>query len=213
MFSTVPKLEPIWPPRLVEAPDWYGGLEGYAGILTLAGSDTREAYAFVGGQLRVRYRYYELGGYLELSDHNRRDDYKAFGGFIGAWLPYRGWVDFDVALSVGARNWNSTDTRYGPGGYDVSTPTLGLRLGLSDRTSSTSALAARVGGQILMSYDLDPSDEPWTVTIEDTDGDTRTEEGVTRVGGFSIGLALVIGFDVGRPITPSPDASESRESR
>lgn len=211
VFSTVPRNEPIWPPKLVEAPGWYGGLEGYGGILTLGGSDTREAYAFLGGQLRLRYDYYQIGGWYEVSDHPQKqtnDEFNAFGGFLGAWLPYRGWVDFEIAASVGARNWTSDDARYGGSGYSVSTPTLGLRLGVSDRTSSTAPFAARVGGQILFAYDLNPSDESWTLT-HDINGETQTDRGTTRVGGFTLGIALVLGFDYGEPVKSNRVASGS----
>ncbi len=211
VFSTVSRGEPIWPPKLVVSPGMFGGLEAYGGILTLGGSDTREAYAFVGGQLRLRYDYYEVGGWYEVSDHpdkQTNDEFRAFGGFLGAWLPYRGWVDFEIAATVGARNWESTDSRYGGSGYDVSTPTVGLRLGVSDRTSSTAQAAARIGGQILFAYDLNPSDESWEQTHE-VDGENVTDAGTTRVGGFTLGIALVIGFDVGEtPAKSSRVASE-----
>jgi hypothetical protein len=214
VFSTVPPTEPIWPPRLVQSPGWFGGLEGYAGILHLGASDTREAYAFGGGQLRLRYDYYELGAYFEVSDHpdDQTDDFRAFGGFLGAWLPFRGWVDFEIAAGVGGRNYQSDDPRYQGGGYDVSSPTASLRLGVSDRTSSYSAVAARVGGQIVFTYDFNPADEPWSQTIESGGGeDPVTERGTTRVGGYTIALALVLGFDIGKAIKPSPVASAKVE--
>jgi len=209
VFSTVPQIEPIWPPRLVQSPGWFGGLEAYGGLLALGGADTRGAYAFAGGQLRLRYDYYELGGWFDVSDRGKAktDGFRSFGGFVGAWLPYRGWVDFEIAASIGARTWMSDDSRYGSDGYDVTSPTLGLRLGVSDRTSSFSALAARIGGQLVFSYDLSSSDEPWEVTRQ-SEGESVTDSGVTKVGGFTLGLALVIGFDYGRAITPSPVASE-----
>jgi hypothetical protein len=173
------------------------------------GADTREAYAVGGGQLRVRYDYYELGGWYEISDGGKggKDGFRSFGGFVGAWLPYRGWVDFELAASIGSRTWTSDDTRYGDDGYDVSTPTLGLRAGVSDRTSSFSALAARVGAQLTFSYDLSRSEEPWTL-MRQSNGAPVTETGVTRVGGYTVGLALVVGFDFGKAITPSPAVSE-----
>ena len=209
VFSTVPPVEPVWPPHLVRAPGWFGGLEGYGGILTLGATDTREAYAFLGGQGRLRYDYYELGGYFETSDHPQKSDqYRAFGGFIGAWLPYRGWVDFEIAAAVGARNYESDDVRYGPGGYDDSSPTLGFRLGVSDRTSSYSALAGRVGGQLVFTYDLNPADEPWQEDLE-RDGMPVTQSGTTRVGGWTLAIALVLGFDYGKAIKLNPAVSES----
>jgi hypothetical protein len=208
VFSTVPASEPIWPPRLVREPGLYGGLEAYGGLLTLGGSDTREAYAFVGGQLRFRYDYYQVGGWYEVSDHPEKqtdDDYRAFGGFLGAWLPYRGWVDFEVAATVGARNYKSDDSRYGGTGYDVSTPTLGFRLGVSDRTSSFTDFAGRIGGQLVFAYDLNPSEEAWEQTHE-IDGEPVTDRGSTKVGGYTIAIALVLGFDFGQPVKSSPVA-------
>ena len=112
-----------------------------------------------------------------------------------------------LAASVGARNWTSDDSRYGGTGYDVSTPTLGLRLGVSDRTSNSAPLAARVGGQILFAYDLNPSDESWTLTHE-IDGELQTDRGSTRVGGFTLGIALVLGFDYGKPVKSNRVALE-----
>jgi hypothetical protein len=209
VFSTVPPVEPIWPPRLVQEPGWFGGLEGYGGILALGASDTREAYGILGSQVRFRYDYYELGAFLEFSDR-QADDFRAFGGFLGAWLPFRGWVDFELAASVGARNYSSDDSRYGAGGYDVSSPTLGLRLGVFDRTSSYSAVAGRIGGQILFNYDLNPSDEPWSQELTQ-DGVPITDRGITRVGGFTLALALVVGFDIGKPVKQNPAVSKISE--
>lgn len=209
VFTTVPQTEPIWPPRLVQEPGWFGGLEGYGGILALGASDTREAYGFLGSQVRFRYNYYELGAFLEFSD-SQADKYRAFGGFLGAWLPFRGWVDFELAASVGARNYDSSDARYGADGYDVSSPTLGLRLGVSDRTSSYSAVAGRIGGQILFNVDLNPSDEPWSEELT-RDGVPITQSGSTRVGGYTLALALVLGFDIGKPIKQSPVVSKISE--
>jgi hypothetical protein len=209
-MSTVPPVEPVWPPRLVQKPGVFGGAEAYGGLLAAGGADTREAYAFVGGQLRVRYDYYEFGGWYDVSDrgNQRKDGFSSFGGFLGAWLPYRGWVDFELAASVGARTYTSDDLRYGANGYEHTSATLGLRLGVSDRTSSFSAFAGRIGGQLLFSYDLSSADKPWAVASDD-DGVTTTESGVTNVGGFTFGIALVLGFDYGKAITPSPAASEA----
>jgi hypothetical protein len=210
VFSTVPRVDPVWPPRLVQSPGWFGGLEAYGGLLALGGADTRGAYAFAGGQLRVRYDYYQLGAWFDVSDRGKAktDGFRSFGGFIGAWLPYRGWVDFELSAGVGARTWTSDDVRYGESGYEVTSPTLDLRVGVSDRTSSFSAFAARIGGQIVFAADLGSSEQPWELT-RDSNGEPVTETGVTTVGGFTLGLALVIGFDYGKAITPSPAASES----
>lgn len=202
-------MEPIWPPRLVQDPGWFGGLEGYGGILALGASDTREAYGFLGSQVRFRYHYYELGAFIEFSD-SQADKYRAFGGFLGAWLPFRGWVDFEAAASVGARKYESGDSRYGSDGYAVSSPTLGLRLGVFDRTSSYSAVAGRIGGQILFNVDLNPSDESWSQDLT-RDGVPITQSGDTRVGGYTLALALVLGFDIGKPIKQSPAVSKVSE--
>jgi len=205
-----PPVDPVWPPRLVQKPGVFGGVEAYGGLLAAGGADTREAYAILGGQLRVRVDYYEFGGWYDVSDRGKQqqDGFSSFGGFLGAWRPYSDWVDFEIAASVGARNYTSDDTRYGDNGYEHSSATLGLRLGVSDRTSSFSALAARIGGQLLFSYDLSSDDKPWVVE-SDNDGVPSTESGVTNVGGFTLGLALVLGFDYGKAITPSPVASEA----
>jgi hypothetical protein len=181
----------------------------------MGATDTREAYAFVGGQLRVRYDHYGAGAYYEASDKSgdSPDRFQAFGGFIGAWLPYRGWLDFEISAAIGARNYKNNDPKYEDGGYDVSSPTLGLRLGVSDRTSSYDTAAARIGGQLVFTYDLNPSEEAWETTNAHESGELETKNGSTRVGGYTLAIAMVIGFDLAKSIKSSPSASGTQGSR
>jgi hypothetical protein len=64
----------------------------------------------------------------------------------------------------------------------------------------------------VLTYDFNPADEPWSQDIERGGGEGPiTERGVTRVGGYTIALALVLGFDIGKAIKPSPAASAKLE--
>lgn len=181
-------------------PGWAVGLDVYGGLGALLGTDTRGSYAFGGALLRGRYRYYEIGGFYELTDDplTSAGAFTAFGGFIGAWLPYRNWVDFEGAVGIGSRTYRDADPRFGPDGYEVSGATLNVRLGVFDRVGLGGAFGGRIGGQILGSYDLSQHDVPWEFSTTEPDGVVVTTRDKSHVGGLSIGLAISIGLDVGQ---------------
>jgi hypothetical protein len=179
-------------------PGWSIGLDAYAGLSTLFGTDTRGAYSMAGGLLRARYRYYEGGFYYEATDTlSGGGDWQNFGGFAGAWLPYKNWVDFEIAARLGSRRFSDLDSRFGTGGYRLSSPALGLVLGVSDRASS-GGWGGRIGSQLVATYDLKQRDRAWRVSSTDPDtGIEQVASGTSHVGGLSIQLVVTLGFDAG----------------
>lgn len=180
-------------------PGWSVGLDGFVGLSTLFGTDTRGAVALGGGLLRARYRFYEAGGYYEVSDSlGSGGQWQSVGGFLGAWLPYKNWVDFEIAARIGARQFADSDPRFGPSGYEVWGSALGLVLGVSDRATTGGLFGGRVGATLVGTYDLKQRDMPWTWSAYDEEtGTTDMTSGQTHVGGFSVAMNVTLGFDVG----------------
>jgi hypothetical protein len=183
---------------LEKQPGWAVGLDVFGGLTALAGTDTRTSFALGGVLLRGRYKYYEIGGFYETTDDpiSSAGSFTQFGGIIGAWLPYKNWVDFELAARVGARTYRDPSTRYGADGYELSSMTLGFQLGVSDRVRSN-LLGGRVGAQIVGGYDLQQSDPEWVQVTEDSAGAQTVTRGTTHVGGFSIGIQMSLGLELG----------------
>lgn len=179
---------------LESSPGFSLGLGAYGGLALLMTRDANRPHALAGVLSRARYGYAELGAVIELTDA-APDEWRSVGGFVGAWLPYRNWVDFELAAGFAVRRYLSSDPRYGAAGYEVQSPALTLRLGVSDR-SSEALFGARIGAEILAAWDLRRRDAGWQYQTG-PDADPVTLSGATRVSGFSIGLALSTGFDVG----------------
>jgi hypothetical protein len=180
--------------RLERSPGLSFGLGAYGGIAVQTTAEGSGSHAIMGALSRVRYRYFELGAVLELSD-KADDRWRSLGGFAGAWLPFRHWVDLEFAVGAASRRYLSKDARFGPGGYDVGIPALTLRAGLSDR-SSDGALGARLGCDLVAAFDLARKSVPWRYVVEgEGDQATRIFTGRSRIGGFSIGLVLTAAFD------------------
>jgi hypothetical protein len=186
---------------------WSALVEAFGGLGVLKTSAGTEAHSLGGGMARFRIWYVQAGGYMELTG---RDDYdtRAIGGVVGAYFPFRSrhlgpqgllgkWVDLDAVIGVGVRTYTSRDVRYGAGGFEESTPVGSLRLGVSDRSGS-GTLAARFGAHLLASVDFAPKTRAWEVSYESDDGPGDRFSGTTRVGGYSFGMALSLGLDIGR---------------
>ncbi|HKO93467.1 MAG TPA: hypothetical protein VJU61_20075, partial [Polyangiaceae bacterium] len=121
-------------PRLERSSGFGIGLEAYGGLALLMTSDEANSHAMVGALSRVRFGFVQLGAVLELSDTSE-GRWRSVGAFVGGYLPFRNWVDFDGAVGFAMRHHINPDQRYGSGGYDVNLPSVTLRLGFSDRTS------------------------------------------------------------------------------
>jgi len=186
---------------------WSVLVEGFGGLGVLVTTDGTEAHSFGGGMGRFRIWYFQAGGYAEVTDRENYDT-RAFGGVIGAYFPFRTrhlgpqgllgkWVDLDAVLGFGVRTYTSDDPRYGAGGFEESTPVGSLRLGVSDR-SGTGTLAARFGAHLLASLDFAPKTRNWEVSYDSEGEPGDSFSGRTRVGGYSFGMAISLGLDIGR---------------
>lgn len=178
-------------PRLDGGARFGIGLDAYTGLALLSRDGEAQSHALVGGLSRLRVGYFQLGAAIELSDRSA-DRYRSIGGFVGAFLPYRNWIDVELAAGVTARRYINPDQSYGPAGYDLGLPAITLKLGISDR-SSEAVLAARLGAAIVAALDLGRHDAAWRYEL----APGIFEEGNTRIGGVSIGIVASAGFDVG----------------
>jgi hypothetical protein len=161
-------------------------------LLATSGNDY--AHALVGGLARVRWGYIQAGGTAEMTD-TLEDRWRAFGGFAGVWLPFDNWVDMQASLGAGARIYSNSDARYGPGGYELSSPVINLRMGVSDR-SSEGRFGGRVGAEFVAAFDLRRHSPGWRYESPVLGGPPVVVTGVTEVGGFSFGIVMTLGFDV-----------------
>lgn len=186
---------------------WSVLVEGFGGLGVLKSKDGTEAHSFGGGMGRFRIWYFQAGGYAEVTDRENYDT-RAFGGVVGAYFPFRTrhlgpkgllgkWVDLDAVLGFGVRTYTSDDPRYGAGGFEETTPVGSLRLGVSDRSGS-GTLAARFGAHLLASLDFAPKTRHWEVSYESEGSGTDSVSGRTHIGGYSFGMALSLGLDIGR---------------
>lgn len=171
---------------------WSVGMEGYVGLATVSTTDGTKGHAVAGGVSRARFGYAEIGGRLEMSDVDG-ERWRMVGGFAGAYLPLTNWVDIDTSVGLGVREYVSKDRRYGPGGVSARTPTLTLRIGVSDRTIE-GLLGPRLGAALLIGIDLKHHDAQWTYKIPEME----TMTGATRLGGVTVGLVMSVGLDVAR---------------
>lgn len=196
-------------PRFDQAPGWSIGIDAYAGIAVLSTADGGVAHGVVGGISRFQLGYLQLGGLLESSDGGE-NQWRSLGAFAGAFIPFRHWVDFEFAAGVAARTYRDPRKRYGPDGYEATSPALLFRAGVSDRAVD-GLFGLRLGGHIAAAIDLERHVRPWQYTIETPDGDVRTITGSSKVGGFSVALAVTAGFDIGRkPRVPVERKTASR---
>lgn len=194
-----PNLMPL-EPEFDRSPGWSMGLEGYAGFAVLSTEAGGHAQALAGGLSRFQVGYFQAGGFLEATDGGEHH-WRSVGGFVGAFLPYRHWVDFEFAGGVSARTYRNSNVRYGPDGYEATTQALLLRAGFSDR-SDEGLFGFRLGAQISATFDLERHNRTWQYELASTGSDPNIVSGATKVGGFSVGIAVTAGFDIGR--NPAP---------
>ena len=178
--------------QLLRDPGWGLGLSAYTGLSVLRQSGGMRAHAVVGGALRIRYSYVQLGVLAERTDDAAGERWLALGGTAGVFLPYRKWLDMTAEVGVSQRTHRDWDPRYGPEGYRVSTPALTLRVGASDRTSG-SLFGARLGGELFCAIDLSHQTRAWEYGGSESVPPTR---GTTRIGGVSLGIGVTVGFDL-----------------
>ena len=182
--------------ELRTSPGWGFDVGAIGGLSMPGASDTQAAHVFAGGLARARWSYFQVGATFETTDASEEsgERMQAIGGFAGAWLPYRRWLDFDAAAGLAMRSYASSDPRFGPDGYDVTNPALTLRFGVSGRTSE-SLFAARVGGAVFAALDVSRDTVEWRYEFGPSDA-RQAITGDQPVGGFTFGLLLNVGFDV-----------------
>ena len=166
------------------------GLESYAGLAVMSDSDASRGHAIAGGLSRLRISNLEMGAGLEVSDL-ALVRWRQVGGFIGAYLPLVNWVDVDATMGLAQRVYLNGDDRYGPGGLDLRSPTLTFRLGFSNRLIDEQ-LGLRLGAAVLVDADLKHQQASWQYVQQGQ----PTVGGTTSAGGYSVGLAVCVGFDV-----------------
>jgi hypothetical protein len=180
-------------PTIATPPLWSTGLDGYVGIGVIQQDETG-SQALAGVRGRLRYRGVELGGLWEVVDVPQ-GELRRFGGSLGAIIPFHYWVDVEPAVLLSRSAYLDDDARYGDGGLHVKLPTLGLRLGVSHRQGDR--VGTRLGTFLAFNYDLAERHVPWKMTSA-VDGRPLFEEGATRVGGWSLLMAVAVGLDVER---------------
>jgi len=189
----------------LEAPSKLGfGLESYAGIAAVFTSGEDRAHALAGALARLRLHYFQVGGTFEITDSGEAktlgeyqiEHWRAFGGFLGVFVPYEHWVTFDATLGIGARTYVNSMTIYGDHGLSTSLTALTLRLGVSDRMTHK-LVAPRLGGALVLSADLSRADVGWHRRYVAADGTVSESSGTTPIGGVSIALVVTAGFELG----------------
>lgn len=189
----------------LDAPAKFGvGLEGYAGIATQFTSGDERAHGLVGGLLRARFHYVQIGATYEITDsgqatgisENSIEHWQAIGGSAGVFLPFHHWVDMDASVGVSARKYVNKDHIYGDGGLNETVPSLTLRFGVSDRLTHK-LVGPRIGAALAFAFDLSRTDVEWRREYGLVGGGTGVTTGTTAIGGISIGLLVNLGFEVG----------------
>jgi hypothetical protein len=177
-------------------------VEAFTGLALEWVSAGERPHGVVGGLARVAYRYFEAGASAELTDSGTAtslleapvERWTAVGGFLGARLPYRHWVDFDFSLGLESRHYRNSDWIYGPNGFDVATTALTFRGGISDR-SSEKWFGARVGAALVGGIDFDRLAPTWTRTYLLQGGGVGKSTGTTPIGGVSIALVVSVALE------------------
>ena len=189
----------------LDAPSKFGvGLEGYAGIATQFTSGEERAHGLVGGLLRARFHYVQIGATYEITDsgqatgitENSIEHWQAIGGSAGVFLPFQRWVDMDASVGMSARKYVNTDHIYGDKGLNETVPSLTFRFAVSDRLTHK-LVSPRLGAALALGFDLARTEVEWRREYGLVGGGTGVTTGTTAIGGISIGLLVNLGFEVG----------------
>ena len=192
LFSSPARGEPPGP-VLAPAP-WSLALDAVAGNGVLFTGSRDDAHPVLGGLLRARFRALEVGGYGEWTPHEVGDAHD-FGALAGAFLPYRRWLDFELAGTFGQRVFANADTRYGAHGLSLQETTVGARAGVSARAGSL--FAVRVGAMLAIVSGVTTHDVPFVWAADDAG--SLVVRGSRRIGGTDVMLLFTVGVDVTPP--------------
>lgn len=191
-------------PHLATPPGPAAALEGYAGIALLVGPGDTRSRGLVGGLLRLRFGYAQIGGSIETTDSGQSDSlneeveesWRTYQGFAGVWLPFEHWIDMDASLGYAVRRFTNPDPIYGANGLDVGGSAITWRFGISDRFGEK-RFAARLGAALLGTIDLGSLSAPYERHYISSSGAIGTTRGTTDFGGVSFALVIDGGFEVG----------------
>lgn len=201
-----------FPPPIAAPPRPGVGLEGYAGIALLAGAGDTRSRGLVGGLIRLRYDYFQVGGSIETTDSGQSDSlneeveesWHAYQGFAGVILPFERWIDVDASVGYAFRKFTNPDPIYGANGLDVGGSAVAFRFGISDRFGEK-PLAARLGAALLGTIDLSSLSAVYERHYLDAGGAVATTRGTTHFGGMSFGLVVDGGFELGGGVKFRPN--------
>jgi hypothetical protein len=194
---------PPWPQ--LDPPASIGvGVEGYGGIAAQWTRGDERAHALVGALARLRFHYVQIGGTYEVTDSGEAaalaepelEHWRAVGAFVGVFLPYHHWVDVEGSVGLVSRTYANPSAIYGTNGFEQSLEALTLRVGVSARASRRTT-AMRVGAELVATADLGHAEPEWKRRFLTASGSIGETTGTTPIGGVSIGLVLLAGFEIG----------------
>ncbi|HEX4478235.1 MAG TPA: hypothetical protein VH142_24305 [Polyangiaceae bacterium] len=180
------------------------GLEAQAGLALEWMSGRQQPHAIYGGLARLAFHDIQAGVSFDASDASQARDlleapvehWSAIGGFVGARVPYRHWIDVDAAIGVESRHYRNPDPIYGANGFDLASTALTFRIGASDR-GGEKLFGPRLGAALVVAGDLNHHSPTWTRTYSLEGGGFGHTSGTTPIGGVSVALVVVVGLDVG----------------
>jgi hypothetical protein len=156
----------------------------------------------VGGLLRIRYQYVQIGGSIETTDHGQSDlleteeAWRTYQGFAGVVLPFERWIDVDASIGYAVRRFSNPDPIYGPSGLDVGGPAIAWRFGISDRFGER-RFGARLGAALVSTIDLQSISAPYERRYLLVGGGIGATRGTTDLGGVSLALVVSGGLELG----------------
>jgi hypothetical protein len=193
-----------WAPHIGAPRPFSVGLDAYGGLSLLFKEGDDRARAMTGGLLRLSYWYLQAGGTAETSNTGeatalrapKEERWIAYGGFVGALVPYHRWIDVDATVGLVSRTYKNSSEIYGPDGFTETGPSITWRFGISARSGERKTFGARVGAGFWGAFDTVTHHPQWTREYLGPGGTLETVSGTTPIGGVSFGLYLSAGIEV-----------------
>lgn len=174
-------------------------LEGAVGFGVLATGSSTESLGVLGAQARLRFAFLQVAGFAERA-HAAADDVTTYGGVAGIWLSPAEMPDFDFGLGLAARTYGHDTPGGALGDYELSTPALVARLGVSDRAFQT--IGGRLGARLSLSWDTRRHERQFAYEVNRSTphgappSDPTFVRDSRQVGGMSVVMTLTIALDV-----------------